>query len=98
MMEFIFLMHDDATGPVDGDGWGPYLGRLRAADVFEGGSGIGEGAGFRKTGVPAAVSSHLGGYIKVQAETLDDAARLLAGNPVYEAGGTVEIRELPRDD
>jgi len=22
----------------------------------------------------------------------------LAGNPIYEAGGTVEIRELPRDE
>lgn len=97
MAEFIFLMHDDAAGPVDGQDWGPYLGRLRAEGVFQGGSSIGEGAGFRKTGVPAAVSGHLGGYIKVEAATLDAAARLLAGNPVYEAGGTVEIRALPHD-
>jgi len=26
----------------------------------------------------------------------DDARTLLVGNPVFEAGGTVEIRELPR--
>lgn len=26
----------------------------------------------------------------------DDAQALVAGNPVYEGGGTVESRELPR--
>jgi hypothetical protein len=36
------------------------------------------------------------GFIKVQAESLDHARELLKGNPVFEAGGTVEIRELPR--
>jgi hypothetical protein len=32
----------------------------------------------------------------VQADSIDDARRFLEGNPVFEAGGTVEIRELPR--
>jgi hypothetical protein len=34
----------------------------------------------------------------VKAESLDQAKTLLAGNPQFEAGGTVEIRELPRTD
>ena len=34
------------------------------------------------------VSAHLGGYLRVRAESLDDARRFLAGNPVYESGGT----------
>jgi len=29
---------------------------------------------------------------------LAHAKVFLAGNPIYEAGGTVEIRELPRDE
>jgi hypothetical protein len=33
----------------------------------------------------------------VEATDFDDARTLIAGNPVYEAGGTIEIRELPRD-
>jgi hypothetical protein len=37
----------------------------------------------------------LAGYIRVRADNLDEAKSLLAGNPVFEAGGTVEIRELP---
>jgi hypothetical protein len=34
----------------------------------------------------------------VNADSLDRAKSLLVGNPVFEAGGTVEIRELPRTD
>jgi hypothetical protein len=42
------------------------------------------------------VTEHLAGYIRVTADSLDAARSLLAGNPHFEAGGTVEIRELPR--
>jgi len=43
----------------------------------------------------AALTAHLSGFIRIAASSLDDALKLLAGNPVFEAGGTVEIRELP---
>jgi hypothetical protein len=43
------------------------------------------------------VTHRLSGYIRVRAESLDDARRFVADNPVYERGGTIEIRELPRD-
>lgn len=46
---------------------------------------------------PGAITAHLSGYIRVQAESLEAAKALLDGNPTFEAGGTVEIRELPRD-
>lgn len=98
MTDFIVLMHGDAVAAEDAAAWGPYLAGLRALGVLEGGSGIGEGACFRRTGAPAPVSAGLAGYFRVRANDLEHAARLLAGNPVYEAGGTVEIRELPRDD
>ena len=39
----------------------------------------------------------LSGYIKIQANSLSHAQELVIGNPVFEAGGTVEIRELPKD-
>lgn len=38
----------------------------------------------------------LSGFIRVRATNLEEVKALLTGNPVYEAGGTVEIRELPR--
>lgn len=98
MADFMFLMHRDAPDPEDDEAWGAYLGRLRSEGVFQGGSGLAGGVCLRKTAAPAAVSAHIGGYLKVEADSLEHAARLLAGNPTYEAGGTVEIRELPRDD
>jgi hypothetical protein len=94
--EYIFLMHDDAS---DGDDdWGPYLKTLKDSGHFEGGSAIGDGACVRKAGAAAALSAHLTGYIRLNAISLDHAKSMLAGNPHFEAGGTVEIRELPRSD
>jgi hypothetical protein len=34
--------------------------------------------------------------ISVQAVNIDDAWTFLEGNPVFEAGGAIEIRALPR--
>lgn len=97
MNDYILLMHDDVTAPQDEAAWGPYLAALRASGAFEGGSAMGAGTCFRRAGTPPSISKHLTGYLRVRAESLDDAQRFLAGNPVYEAGGTVEIRALPRD-
>ena len=96
MADFIFLMHDDASS--DGKDWEPYLRALKQKGCFEGGSAIGEGVCVRKHGMPNTVSGHLTGYIRVTAKSLEQAKALVAGNPHYEAGGTVEIRELPRTD
>jgi hypothetical protein len=95
MPDYILFMHDDAApGPQD---WEPYFKRLRASGAFQGGSAIGDGVCARKSGTTPPVSTHLGGYIRITAQDLADARTFLEGNPVYEAGGTVEIRELPRD-
>ncbi len=36
----------------------------------------------------------IGGYIVVEADNLDDAARLAHGCPILEAGGCVEVRQV----
>ena len=94
MGDYILLMHADAVAD-EGD-WEPYLRRLQLLGCFQGGSAIGPGACVRKSGAPAPLSAHLAGFIRVSADTLDQAKSLVSGNPVFEAGGTVEIRELPR--
>ena len=81
MADYIFLMHDDDPAGGAGQDWEPYLSRLREAGVFQGGSAIGDGPCERKSGATPAPTAH--------------ARLLLAGNPVFEAGGTVEIRDLP---
>jgi hypothetical protein len=94
MPEYIFLMHDDAVA--DEMAWGPYVERLQQGGFFQGGSAIGEGICVRKNGTLPEITAHLSGFIRVNAESFDQAKSLLAGNPLFEAGGTVEIRELPR--
>ena len=94
MADYIFFMHDDAPDPV-GD-WAPYLAGLRARGCFEGGSEIGDGICVTRSGSERPITAQLTGFIRVQAADLTEARALLVGNPVYDAGGTVEIRELPR--
>ena len=96
--DFMLLMHNDTASEPPSEMWDGYFSFLHASQHFEGGSEIGSGATFRKPGsaTPGSTSDHLTGFIRVRASSLADAQRFLAGNPVYECGGTVEIRELPK--
>jgi hypothetical protein len=96
MTEYILLMHDDASA--DETAWEPYLNKLTKGGYFQGGSAIGDGECVRKSGTPAPVTEQVVGFIRLNARDMGEAKSLLPGNPVFEAGGTVEIRELPRTD
>lgn len=91
---FMLLMHSDYDMKGKPETWDPYLKSLDAAGVLRGGSAIGSGLCLRKEGTPAEVSKSIVGYIKIEAPNVLQARKFLPGNPVYEAGGTVEIREL----
>lgn len=88
----------DTPGDGRGEDWGPYLEKLKKSGSFRGGSAIGTGVCVRKEGSPPPITDHLAGFIRIEAESLAEAQTLLGGNPVFEAGGTIEIRELPRTD
>jgi hypothetical protein len=98
MPDYILLAHHDAT--IDGmhiSSWDRYIKTLQDRGAFRGGSTIGAGACYRKIGTTAPLSS-LVGFIRIYADNLAAAAQLLAGNPAFECGATIEIRELPTDD
>lgn len=100
MNEYILLMHDnvtDAASAEDGENWGKYLSALRGSGQFDGGSSIGKGESLRVGQPPRDAETRITGFIRVRAKDYEDAKRFLEGNPVYEAGGTVEIRELTQD-
>lgn len=97
MPDFIFLMHDDVTPGSADSGWEAYFERLRAAGAFQGGSSIGGGECMRKDGKAPPIAKNFTGYIRITAKSLAEAKQLVTGNPIYEAGGTVEVRELPSD-
>ncbi|WP_218927861.1 hypothetical protein [Pseudomonas sp. ICMP 561] len=99
MNEYILLMHRDApNGDAASDmaQWAQYLPHLRSTGQFDGGSSIGQGERLRKDHLSQPSDTQLSGFIRVRAESLVEAKKLLVGNPAYEAGGTVDIRELPR--
>ncbi len=97
-MDYILLMHNDAKIDVTAAGWQPYLHRLQIAGKLRGGSAIAGGTCFRREAQPAPVTTEIVGFIRIEADDMIEAEALLAGNPVYEAGGTVEVRRLPRTD
>ena len=97
MGDYILLMHDDAVEQESDAAWQAYIGQLQTSGAFGGGSAIGAGICLRKNGDPAPSSDHLTGYIRVQAASMEEAQRLVPGNPTFECGGTVEIRALPTD-
>ena len=96
MPDFILLMRGDFDGPEPG--WPDYLAKLRAAGCFRGGSAIGPGVALNKSGAREPLDREIVGFIRIEAADLAEAQTYLAGNPVYEAGGTVEVRSLPFDD
>jgi hypothetical protein len=101
MKDFILFMYDDATDPVaanEGARWETYFSSLHASGQFDGGSSIGLGTRFRKNCPDQESGMGMSGFIRLRAEDLAHAKVFLAGNPIYQAGGTVEIRELPRDE
>jgi hypothetical protein len=98
MKDFILLMHNDSPpDAVRRDTWPAYFAKLEQSGLFEGGSTIGDGVCVSKSATPPPITHVLAGYIRIRAESLSAARELVAGNPVFEAGGTVEIRELPRN-
>jgi len=89
-------MHADAPRATSGADWGAYVARLRAAGRLKAGApSAAESARARRARCPGSRRSWAAA--SACASQPRRGAALLAGNPVYEAGGTVEIRELPRD-
>jgi hypothetical protein len=99
MNEYILFMHGDvldSTIADDGQRWETYISGLRASGQFDGGSSIGPGTRFKKDVANLPSAEHVTGYIRVRAENIEAAQGFLTGNPTYDAGGTVEVRELLR--
>ena len=94
MREYLLLMHGDAADRASD--WEPYLSELRRRGIFRGGSSIAEGTCHRREGKPGSPSP-ITGFVRIEVESHADAEACLAGNPVYEAGGTVELRFLPQE-
>ena len=88
MAEFLMLMKGGSTT----DGWDAYIEKMIGTGTFRGGSALGSGMCVSKRGndQPCIVT----GFMRFEAENIGQVRALLEGNPVYEAGGEVELLEM----
>jgi hypothetical protein len=97
-VDYLFFMHDDVvlgSEAIGDDAWELYIAKLQQGGHFSGGSAIGGGITINKSGAGSKrITRQLTGYLRINADNVEQAKALVVGNPVFEAGGTVEIREL----
>ena len=108
MTDFLFLFRggmDPNPSPEDiqrsMQEWGRWIQGLAEAGKFKGGDPLERGgkvvAGTRKviTDGPFVESKEVvGGYLLVSAASLDEATEMSRGCPIFEAGGSVEVRQI----
>ena len=87
MPDYVMVMKGSASA---GD-WDTYIQKLIDSGGFRGGSSLGNGV--RATKGEADGESDITGFIRLSLNNIDEAQALLAGNPLYEAGGVVDILE-----
>ena len=92
MAQFVMVMMGSASS---GD-WDSYIDRLIQSGSFRGGSSLGRGARISKDGSDGDCS--VTGYMRLEVADLDEARKLVAGNPLYEAGGYIELLEEIPDE
>lgn len=44
------------------------------------------------------IKEFISGYVVVKAETIDEAVEMAQGNPIFEVGGNIEVREILKRD
>lgn len=87
MADFVMVMMGSAS---NGD-WDTYIEKLIASGKFRGGSSLGKGIGASKGANNSDCT--ITGFIRLSADSLDEVKALLEGNPLYEAGGRIELLE-----
>ena len=87
MPDYVMLMMGSASS---GD-WDAYIESLIESGKFRGGSSLGKGVSLAKGSEDG--ECQVTGFMRFSAANLDEVRALLAGNPLYEAGGRIELLE-----
>jgi hypothetical protein len=72
--------------------WGQWFGTLGAA-IVDAGNPFGPSTGVSSSGADGAAKTGLTGYSILTADSLDAAAELAKGCPVFANGGSVDVYE-----
>ena len=92
MAEYIMLMRGvDASRTTDVQ-WRTYINKLIETGKFRGGSAFGNGRCLSQNSTEYKCINS--GFMRFEANTIEEIEALVADNPVYQAGGEVELHEL----
>jgi len=87
MPNYMMVMMGSASS---GD-WDSYVEQLVESGKFRGGSSLGNGVSVSKG--KEDDKCRVTGFMRFSADSIEDVRQLLSGNPLYEAGGCVELLE-----
>ena len=87
MPDYVMVM----MGPASKGDWDTYIEKLIASGKFRGGSSLGSGVSLHRG--KADGECMITGFMRFSAESLEEVKALVAGNPLYEAGGRIEVLE-----
>lgn len=91
MPEFMMLMKSGDHGGSAVD-WEQYVKTLSESGMFRGGSALGNG--IRVSQDDKNEDCIMTGYMRFEADSIEQVLALVPGNPVIDAGGEVEVLEL----
>ena len=94
-MEYITFMHGDADSASTSDEWDRFFDLAKESGLFRGGSAIGKRWTIGDKEVPD-ITDHVGGYMRFDADSVDELTALLRLHPTVVHGGTIEVCELPK--
>ena len=100
MKEFLILNYNDVTDSRlanDPERWSNYVAMLHSRNALVDGSALGDGIQCQIGQPDRSAISGLDGVLRIRAASLAAARDCLHGNPTWDAGGTVEIREWVTD-
>lgn len=88
MAEYMMLMKGSGAA----EAWAAYISKLADSGKFRGGSELGNGQCHSKVNDNSDCA--VTGFMRFEADSIDEIEALLPGNPVYESGGSVELLEI----
>ena len=88
MPEFMMIM----KGPGGEGDWLTYINKLKDSGMFRGGSILGNGLNISKHSSDRKCT--VTGFMRFEADNIDQVRALVEGNPDYESGGHIEILEM----
>lgn len=94
-MEYITFMHSNTDTESSQELWDAFFKIVRESGLFRGGSAIGARSTVGTKAVPD-VTHHIDGYMRFDADDLEELEDLLKSHPTIINGGTIEVCELPK--